>query len=77
VQEYTRAGAVWEQVSRGWVCRFTAESLRSFYLNDVLIHEIAHHVDRHNRKSDDAAERFAHGFVRMFGTTRSGKNVAT
>lgn len=74
VQEYTRAGAAWEQVSRGWVRRFTADSLRNFYLKDVLIHEVAHHVDRDHRKPEDAAERFAHGFVQKFANSRSGVN---
>jgi hypothetical protein len=74
VQEYIRSGAVWEQVSSGWVCRFTAESLRMFYLKDVLIHEIAHHVDRDHRKSEDVAERFAHSFVQKFASSTWGVN---
>ena len=39
------------------------EWLRRFYINDVLVHEIAHHIDMHNTTQKDR-ERFAEHFVR-------------
>ena len=69
MQAYRRAGAVWEEVADGWVCRFDRESLKAFYLTDVLVHEIGHHADRSNRHKNDAqAERFAEWFARTYGT---------
>lgn len=58
-REYERAGAVWRQVSGGWELEFTPESLRRFYLLDVLLHEVGHHVDRWSRKNKRDAEAFA------------------
>jgi hypothetical protein len=40
--------------------RFDAESLRIFYLYDVLLHEIEHHID--GGRSQGEVERFAHWF---------------
>lgn len=66
--EYERAGAVFERVKDGWSCRFDERSLRCFYLYDVLIHEIGHHMDRDNTgKSRAEFERFAEWFVREYG----------
>jgi len=42
------------------------DKLRRFYLRDVLIHEIGHHVDTWNLKLEDR-ERFADGFARKYG----------
>jgi hypothetical protein len=72
-QEFERAGAVFRQDGDGWISEFDETSLKTFYLYDVLIHEIGHHVDRHNwrpfrhGKSDSQAERFAEWFVREHG----------
>jgi hypothetical protein len=67
-QEYTRAGAKVERSGNKTIFRFDIESLREFYLSDVLVHEIGHHVDFGNlkRKSDFEAERTAEEFVREF-----------
>jgi len=71
MQDYRRAGAVWEETRDGWVCRFDRRSLRAFYLSDVLIHEVGHHADRHQlHKNDRAAERFADWFARTYGRPR-------
>lgn len=75
MNDYRRAGAVWEEATggRGWVCRFDRASLRAFYLRDVLIHEVGHHVDRRNRhKTDQEAERYADWFARAFGGAVKG-----
>jgi hypothetical protein len=46
--------------------RATLDSLRRFYLRDVLMHEIGHHVDSHN-VTREARERFANHFARAHG----------
>jgi hypothetical protein len=41
----------------------TLDHLRRLYLDDVLVHEIAHHID-HERKADQKTkEAFAHAYV--------------
>ena len=65
VQEYERAGATYTHESDGWVLRFSPDTLRSFYLYDVLLHEIGHHVDRSDyfKKNEVAGERYAAWFT--------------
>src|SRR5260221_172325 len=41
----------------GVTVTFDKESLRRFYLFDVVLHEVGHHVDRHRTSGD--AERYA------------------
>ena len=45
------------------------ESLKRFYLQDVLMHELGHHVDSPNfiSKSDKKAEGFAEWFASEYG----------
>lgn len=63
IREYTRFGASFAQVEGQWVLRFTAQSLRLFFLYDVLLHEIGHHNERPNRRGHRASERFANWFA--------------
>ena len=43
---------------------FSLRSLRRFYLYDVLLHELGHHVDkRADEKNNAARERYAEWFV--------------
>jgi hypothetical protein len=37
--------------------------LRSFYLDDVLVHEVAHHLDRERIADNKTKEAFAHAYV--------------
>lgn len=70
--EYERAGAVLRQDGDEVVCSFDRSALKTFYLRDVLLHEIGHHVDRRNwGKGVARAERFAHWFVREHGFRRT------
>lgn len=64
MQEYERIGAKWIQDRDGWLFQFSLETLRAFYLRDVLLHEVGHHVDRPNlfSKNDADCERYAHWF---------------
>ena len=65
LQEYIRAGATWSSEGSLHELRFSEESLRTFYLRDVLLHEVGHHVDESNpfRKKRAASERYANWFT--------------
>jgi hypothetical protein len=61
-RDYTRFGATISATKgSGAVLRFDLESLRLFFLYDVLLHEIGHHVDRDHRAEN--AERYATWFA--------------
>jgi hypothetical protein len=61
-KEYTKFGATISPDGKGGaVVQFDLSSLRQYYLYDVLLHEIGHHVDREDRA--DSAERFAQWFA--------------
>jgi hypothetical protein len=59
-------GAQW-QIERGqWKLVWTAESIRDFYLNNVLIHELGHILDSRNTSHRDR-ERYAEWFALEMG----------
>ena len=63
-REFTRWGADVAERSGKLIVRFDSSSLRRFYLYDVLLHELGHHVDdRAFSRPDKAAERFAEWFA--------------
>ncbi len=43
------------------------DSLQDFFLKDVLVHEIGHHVDRHRDVDSRTKEGFANAFARQYG----------
>lgn len=60
-------GAEWREADDGhWNLHWTAESIRDFYLNNVLIHEIGHLNDSRNTSYRDR-ERFANWFAIEYG----------
>jgi hypothetical protein len=63
VQIYVRCGAHVRTSKRGATVTFDEESLRRFYLIDVLPHEIGHHVDHARGSTSRDAERFAEWFA--------------
>jgi hypothetical protein len=65
-KEAERAGAIYEFKDGLWHRIFTEESLKRFYLNDVLMHELGHHVDQHTT-TDKKAERYAEWFATEYG----------
>jgi len=59
---YTKFGVTITPSDKGGAkLRFDAVSLRSYFLHDVLLHEVGHHVDREHRS--DNAERYATWFA--------------
>jgi hypothetical protein len=69
LMEYKRAGASTTEKSGKFIVEFTLGALRQFYLRDVLMHEIGHHVDRANfgKKSRRREESFAEWFATEYG----------
>ena len=55
-------GGVWSQQGKLWVLKWTEGSIRDFYLNNVLIHELGHLLDDRNRSYIDR-ERYAEWFA--------------
>lgn len=56
-------GGRWEQESEAvWKLIWTDQSIKDFYLNNILIHELGHLVDSRNTRSVDR-ERFAEWFA--------------
>lgn len=66
-------GGVWEQKSsRLWQLSWTEETIRDFYLNNILIHELGHLVDTRNTRLVDR-ERYAEWFAIEYGYRRSSR----
>lgn len=59
-------GGRWVQEGGVWRLYWTPETIRDYYLNNVLIHEIGHVNDQRNTNFD-ARERFANWFAIEFG----------
>jgi len=59
--EFEKFGGRWIFENNFWYLQFDKESLRNFYLNNVLIHEITHHYDRASNEKN--RENFADNFV--------------
>jgi hypothetical protein len=67
LRELERAGVDTQESRKGLVITFDLPSLRRFYLQDVLMHEIGHHVDRRPRASRRTREGFASWFASEYG----------
>lgn len=67
IQAYTRAGATIVPQNTGIKLSFDIDSLSRFYLRDVLIHEIGHHVRGPERAATQQSESFARWFASEYG----------
>jgi hypothetical protein len=63
-------GGKWSQEGSVWRLTWTPETIRDFYLNNVLIHEVGHVNDDRNT-SFTARERFADWFAIEYGYRRA------
>ncbi len=59
-------GGEWSESNGEWTLTWTRESLKDFYLNNVLIHEIGHVLDKRNTRTEDR-ERYANWFAIEYG----------
>jgi hypothetical protein len=68
LEEYRRANANIKNIKGGLNISFDIGSMKSFFLRDVLIHEIGHHVDRENiDQTHKRSEKFAEWFASEYG----------
>lgn len=75
IREYTRFGASFQRGSDGWTLRFSETSLRLFYLYDVLLHEVGHHVERSVRPwPSRASERYATWYAQYHSSKLLGRD---
>jgi hypothetical protein len=71
INEARMYGGRWRQTARGvWALEWTEPSVRDFYLNNILIHELGHVIDARNT-GYVARERFAEWFALEYGFKRS------
>ncbi len=66
IMEAEMYGGRWEPAGDEWKLVWTADSIRDFYLNNVLIHEVGHVHDTWNN-SFEARERYAIWFADEHG----------
>ncbi len=59
-------GGEWYQDGPLWKLRWTPETIRDFYLNNVLIHELGHVLDTRNTNFDQR-EQYAIWFATEYG----------
>jgi hypothetical protein len=68
-------GGVWSAANGEWTLTWTRETLKDFYLNNVLIHEIGHVLDTRNTRAEDR-ERYANWFAIEYGyRTSRGRRI--
>jgi hypothetical protein len=67
LQEWVRSGAGVQQTRDGLRVRLDGQAIRRFYIRDVLLHEIGHHVDRYWMKPNRKKEGFAEWFATEYG----------
>ncbi len=63
-------GGQWSERNGSWVLTWTEKTIRDFYLNNILIHEIGHINDTRNRSYRDR-ERYANWFAIEYGFRQS------
>ena len=59
-------GGRWVQSGEEWECHWTPKSIRNYYLNNILIHELGHLLDTRNTSYVDR-ERYAEWFAIEYG----------
>jgi hypothetical protein len=71
-KEYTKFGATFVADGKGGASlNFDDSSLRQFYLFDVLLHEVGHHVDREGKLSTPSGTRIGSPSINMLDSWRS------
>ena len=66
LESYRRSGATIGKNEKGTTVTFDERALKGFYLNEVLIHEIGHHIDK-QRRPQMKREKFAEWFALEYG----------
>ena len=66
-------GGRWVQNGRQWQLIWTEQTIRDFYLNNVLMHELGHLLDQRNTNYTDR-ERYAEWFAIEHGYRASRRS---
>ncbi|GIX03647.1 MAG: hypothetical protein KatS3mg113_0653 [Planctomycetaceae bacterium] len=66
-------GGRWIQQGKHWKLLWTEQSIRDFYLHNVLIHEVGHVLDQRNTNQTER-ERFANWFAIEYGYRRHAED---
>lgn len=74
--EARQFGGQWEQDGTEWQLVWTEDSIRDFYLNNILIHELGHLLDDRNTSYTDR-ERYAEWFAIEHGLKKSSRPQAS
>jgi hypothetical protein len=73
LNEVKMYGGQWEHDDPGpWNLVWSEETIRDFYLNNILIHELGHLLDRRNTSYVDR-ERYAEWFATEYGYRRTSR----
>ncbi len=76
-REATMYGGRWQMGSDGlWMLIWTEQTIRDFYLNSILLHELGHLLDDRNRSYRDR-ERYADWFAIEYGYRATRGAVAS
>jgi hypothetical protein len=76
IVEATMYGAKWRHESQSmWTLEWSEASIRDFYLNNILIHELGHLLDERNTSYVDR-ERYAEWFAIEYGYKPSREELA-
>lgn len=59
-------GGRWKQEGRRWRLEWTPQTIKDYYLNNILIHELGHLLDERNTSYADR-ERYAEWFAIEYG----------
>lgn len=59
-------GGRWVQLGEEWECHWTPKTIRNYYLNNILLHELGHLLDNRNTTYTDR-ERYAEWFALHYG----------
>ncbi|MFK7820415.1 MAG: hypothetical protein AB8G99_16965 [Planctomycetaceae bacterium] len=65
-------GGKWSQDKNRWTLTWTRETIRDYYLNNILIHEVGHINDERNTSYRDR-EAYANWFAIEYGFKRSSR----
>lgn len=76
INEANMYGGRWDRPTpESWRLTWTPETIRDFYLNNILIHELGHLVDERNSNYQDR-ERYAEWFAVQYGYRATGGRKA-
>ena len=71
VNETERYGGVIKQRGREWFSEWTLQSLRRFYLQGILFHEVGHHIDQYSRLLSAADAKRAEEFADQYALAKT------